>query len=174
MVVSENSPRAIRGLVSGIYQTLIVFGIMLSLWSRYPLEGLLLILTMTVNYGCLLHLSSPAVYIVPIAMQGLPGVLLLGCMFFCNESPRWLARRDRWEEATHVLSIVRNLSPSHPYVQDEMQEMAHQLADERRLIGDAGLKDLMREMWFIPGNRRRALVCVGVMISQQFTGTNAM
>lgn len=85
-----------------------------------------------------------------------------------------LARQDRWEDATRVLSTVRNLPPEHPYLMEEMQHIADQLEEENRMIGGAGFKSLMKEMWTIPGNRRRALVSVGVMISQQMTGTNAM
>ena len=85
-----------------------------------------------------------------------------------------LARMDRWEDALKVLSTVRNLPADNPYVVNEMQEVADQLEHERRLIGGASFKNLMKEMWTIPGNRRRALVSVGVMISQQLTGTNAM
>lgn len=73
-----------------------------------------------------------------------------------------------------MLSRVRNLPATHPYVAGELTEIKEQLDHERRLIGDAGFKDLMREMWTIPGNRKRALLSVGLMICQQMTGTNAM
>jgi hypothetical protein len=51
------------------------------------------------NYGSLLNIEGPAMYLVPLAMQGLPAVLLFFGMLLCNESPRWLAKQDRWEEA---------------------------------------------------------------------------
>lgn len=107
-------------------------------------------------------------------MQGLPALLLLGSMFFCHESPRWLARKDRWEEATKILSLVRQLPADHPYVAGELYEINEQLEHERRLIGNATFKSLMREMWTIPGNRKRALISVGLMVCQQMTGTNAI
>ena len=127
-----------------------------------------------INYGSLLHLHGDTTYIVPLCMQALPAVLLLGSQFFCNESPRWLARKDRWEDATSTLSLVRHLPPDHPYVAGEMKEIADQLEHERMLIGDATFKVQMREMWTIPGNRKRALISVGLMICQQMTGTNAI
>lgn len=113
-------------------------------------------------------------YIVPLVMQGLPAVLLFASMMGCHESPRWLARKDRWEEARSILSIVRQLPQGHPYVAGEIQEIYDQLEHERTLIGDAKFKDLMREMWTIPGNRKRALLTIGLMICQQMTGTNAI
>ena len=111
---------------------------------------------------------------VPLAMQGIPAIFMLIGLFFCNESPRWLAKQDRWEEASRVLAAVRNLPESHPYVLEEMGEIKEALDHERRLIGNAGFMDLQREMWTIPGNRKRALLSIGLMICQQMTGTNAM
>jgi hypothetical protein len=59
-------------------------------------------------------------------------------------------------------------------VQNEIQEMATQLANETRLIGDATTKALLKEMWLIPGNRKRALISILLMVWQQMTGVNAI
>lgn len=70
---------------------MIVFGIMLSFWGQARLLHSFCTKTDLgkVNYGSLLHIAGAGQYITPLAMQGLPAVLLLACMFFCNESPRW-------------------------------------------------------------------------------------
>jgi MFS family permease len=160
LYISENSPRAIRGGLTGLYQLFIATGTCLAFW---------------VNYGSLLHLSGSAtVYIVPLALQALPAVLLVGCMALNKESPRFLAKQDRWEEANSVLARMRNLSVSHEYVQAEIKDIADQLEHERMLIAGASVKDLLREMFTIPGNRKRALISIGLMICQQMTGTNAI
>lgn len=52
--------------------------------------------------------------------------------------------------------------------------MARQLENERNLIGDATTKTLLKEMWLIPGNRKRTLITVMLMIWQQMTGVNAI
>lgn len=158
--VSENAPRAIRGLLTGLYQLFIVTGGMIAFW---------------INYSVSIHFpESKIMYIFPLAIQALPAALLCLCMLLCQESPRWLARRDRWEDTKRVLSRIRNLPPDHPYIQDEFQEIVAQLEHERRLIGDASFWNLQREMWTISGNRRRALISIFLMICQQMTGTNAI
>lgn len=48
--------------------------------------------------------------------------------------------------------------------------MFDQLEYERRLVGGSSFKDLVKEMVTIPGNRKRALITVGLMICQQMTG----
>lgn len=85
----------------------------------------------------------------------------------CNESPRFLAKQDRWEEARAVLSKVRHLPSDHAYIEAEFGEMVTAIENERMLIGGSGFKDLMREMWTIPGNRKRALISIGLMVCQQ-------
>lgn len=160
LYISENSPRAIRGGLTGLYQLFIATGTCLAFW---------------VNYGSLLHLSGSAtVYIVPLALQALPAVLLCGCMALNKESPRFLAKQDRWEEANSVLARMRNLPVTHEYVQSEIKDIADQLEHERMLVAGATVKDLLKEMFTIPGNRKRALISIGLMVCQQMTGTNAI
>lgn len=159
LYVSENAPRAIRGLLTGMYQLFIVTGGMIAFW---------------INYSANIHLSGRTMYAFPLGIQALPAVLLCGCMLLCNESPRWLARQDRWEESKAVLARLRNLAPTHPYLEDEFTEIAEQLEHERRLTGDATAWNLQKEMWTIRGNRNRALISIWLMIWQQMTGTNAI
>ncbi|KAG6038356.1 hypothetical protein E4U41_004270 [Claviceps citrina] len=162
LYVSECCPRAIRGGLTAFYQLFNVFGIMIAFW---------------VNYGCLLHVKAPAVYIIPLALQALPAVrvsLLVAGMLSSPESPRWCAQKDDWEGTTRVLVKLRGLPPESEYVSREMQEMASQLDHERRLMGDANFRSLMREMWLVPANRRRAFMTMVLMICQQLTGVNAI
>lgn len=159
LYVSECAPRAIRGGLTAFYQLFIVTGVMLSFW---------------INYGCLLHVKAPAVYIIPLSFQALPAVCLVFGMMLAPESPRWCARKDDWERATNVLVKLRMLPEDSEYVQNEIQEMATQLEAERRLTGDATAMALFKEMVHIPGNRKRAIISVVLMICQQMTGTNAV
>ncbi|PNS14245.1 hypothetical protein CAC42_6758 [Sphaceloma murrayae] len=159
LYVSENAPRAIRGGLTGVYQLFIATGTMLAFWT---------------NYGAIRHLTGSTMYIFPLISQAFPAITLFICMFFCKESPRWLAKADRWEDAEKVLSTLRQLPRDHEYVRGELGEIREQLEQERRLVGGSSFMDLQKEMWLIPGNRKRALISVGLMICQQMTGTNAI
>jgi hypothetical protein len=121
-----------------------------------------------INYGSLLHSTGNAQWQIPLAMQCLPAILLFSSMLFCNESPRWLARTDRWEQSAETLSYVRKLPQDHPYIQAEMLEMKRQLEEELASVnGGTGVGPILREMWSVKGNRRRAILSVGLMICQQ-------
>lgn len=105
-------------------------------------------------------------------MQSLPPVLLFCSILWCPESPRWLAKQDDWDKASKVLSTVRHLPPSHPYVQAELLEMQTQLEEERSRYSSNGFWAIMKECWLIPGNRRRAIMSIGLMTAQQWTGVS--
>ena len=107
-------------------------------------------------------------------MQIVPALLLFLFMLFCTESPRFLAKQDQWEASKAVLSRVRNLPEDHPYIQTEFMEIVEVIERERVLVGGASFMALQREMWLIPGNRKRALISIGLMVCQQMTGVNAL
>lgn len=155
LYISENAPRAIRGGLTGLYQLFIVFGIFIAFW---------------INYGSLLHLSGAATYVVPLALQGLPCVALLVCMFFCPETPRFLAKQDKWEEARSVLSRLRALPPDHPYVAREFTDIQLAIEADNRLLDGTNWWALQKEMWLIPANRKRICISIILMVFQQMTG----
>ena len=153
--ISENAPRAVRGMLVGLYQLFETMGAMIAFW---------------INYGSLLHLHGNATWIVPLAMQILPAAFLFAGMLFCNESPRYLAKQDNWEKASKVLSHVRKLPITHPYVQAELLEMQTQLEEERAIVGGNSFWDQQKEMWTVSGNRKRAIISISLMVCQQMTG----
>lgn len=142
-----------------MYQLFIVTGGMLAFW---------------INYAVSIHQKGTSQYIVPLTVQAIPAVLLFVLMILSNESPRYLARKDRWDETRAVLKRVRQLPDGHPYLEEEIQEIGDQLAYERELIGNATLWTLLKEMFTIPTNRKRAILSILLMVWQQMTGTNAI
>lgn len=152
--VAENAPRGIRGLLVGFYQLFETMGAMVAFF---------------INYGSLLHFKGHATWIVPLSMQSLPALLLFVAILFCPESPRWLASKDNWDKASSILSSVRKLPPTHPYVQAELLEMKTQLDAERGRAGGNSYWALTKEAWTIAGNRRRCIMVIVLMIAQQMT-----
>ncbi|KPI35518.1 Quinate permease [Cyphellophora attinorum] len=157
--VAENSPRAIRGFLTGFFQLLLDAGGMTAYF---------------INYGSLLHLPGKATYIVPLLCQCIAPTLLFFSMLACPESPRWLASRDNWDKASSVLHDVRHLPVEHPYLQQELLELKTQLDQEKAVMGDATFWGLQKECWTVPGNRKRALLTILLLIFNQWSGTGAI
>ncbi|KAJ4349341.1 uncharacterized protein N0V89_007955 [Didymosphaeria variabile] len=158
LYVSENAPRGIRGLLTGLYQLTLVSGLTLAFW---------------INYGSNLHLHGQIQYVLPLAIQAVPGITLCVGMFFANESPRWLAQKNP-TKALQVLATLRGLPPTHQYVVDEMGGIELQLEEERALTGGKSAWSMLKEAFTIKSYRRRSILCITLMMWSNLTGTNAM
>ena len=98
-----------------------------------------------------------------------PAVLLHLGMFILPESPRWLARKDRWEDCHHVLSVVHGKGdPNHPFVSMELQDIREMCEFERKF------KNVTYLDLFAPKMINRTLIALFTQIWSQLTGMNVM
>lgn len=140
--------------------------------ESYP-TNLVLQLAFWINYGSLQHLKGNMQYILPLALQALPAVILFVGMLLANESPRFIAQKSP-EKALIVLAKLRGLPSDHPYIQQEMDGISMQLEEERTLAEGATGWTLLKETWTVPSNRKRSFLCITLMMWSNLTGTNAM
>jgi len=106
-----------------MYQLFNVTGIALSFW---------------VNYGMLVQIgdtdiTNQVIWRVPFSLQLLPGILLVSCMFFEKESPRWLGEQGRWEDAKAVIARLSKKTVDHPDVINEVDEIRADLEKNVKL-----------------------------------------
>jgi hypothetical protein len=72
----------------------------------------------------------------------IPAIGLFFGMLILPESPRWLARKDRWEEAAQVLALTHaHGDPNSPFVAKELAEIREVVEFER---ANAGKCELLR------------------------------
>src|SRR5690242_17131525 len=88
-----------------------------------------------VSYGCA-FIGKPngtAAFRVPWALQMIPGIFLFFALIFMPESPRWLAKKDRWREAERVIAMTHARGDStHQWVRAELAEIREVVDFERR------------------------------------------
>lgn len=109
--------------------------------------------------------------IVAVGIQLAPVLFLAGGIFFCPESPRWLARCDRFDDAERVLVFLRKLPADHEYIRHEIFEMRQQV-EERSTMRLSKRQQLGKV--FAKGTRNRIGVGAFLMFLQSFTGVNIM
>ncbi|KAF7717584.1 MFS-type Sugar/inositol transporter [Penicillium ucsense] len=158
--ISELSPPHLRGRLVGSQQWAITWGILIMYY---------------ISFGCSYiggqssSNYSTSVFRIPWGVQMLPAVLLFIGMIFLPESPRWLARKDRWEECKQVLTLVHGKGdPDSPLVQNEMYEIGEICEFERR-NADVTYLEL-----FTPKMIHRTSIGLWTQIWSQLTGMNVM
>nr|OQO18252.1 hypothetical protein B0A51_12583 [Rachicladosporium sp. CCFEE 5018] len=104
---SETSPKWIRGTVVGAYQLAITIG---------------LLLAAIVNNATALRNDS-ASYRIPIAVQFLWSLIICGGLLLLPETPRFLIKQDKHEQAAKALSVLRRLDVTHPALVEELSEI---------------------------------------------------
>ncbi len=96
MYIAEIAPASKRGRLVGMFQFCIVSGILVAYLSNY-LIGLQ-------GFGA-------NEWRWKLGIAGLPALLFLAALFAIPESPRWLARRGRAQEARQVLADIGDPNP---------------------------------------------------------------
>lgn len=149
MYVAEISPAPMRGRMVSFYQLSIVIGILLAYLSNY------LLLNTGVNNWRWMFSSQSA-----------PSLLFFFGLFFVAESPRWLIRKQRYDEAKAILNRIGGRD----YADAEASQIKDSSSQEtgssaaREVVGDLFRKDL----W--------PIVFIGIVVAvfSQAVGQNSL
>ncbi|KKZ61407.1 hypothetical protein EMCG_03963 [[Emmonsia] crescens] len=151
--IAELAPPSKRGRLIGAQQWAITWGIMIMFYISYGTS----------------KVDGPAGFRIAWGLQMIPAILLFFGLIPLPESPRWLARKDRWEDCLAVLTLVHgNGDPNSPFVQREYEEIKEMCEFERR-NADVTYLELLK-----PNMINRTHVGVFTQIWSQLTGMNVM
>ncbi|PCG94550.1 Major facilitator superfamily domain, general substrate transporter [Penicillium occitanis (nom. inval.)] len=106
---------------------------------------------------------------IPVAIQLIPGGLMFIGLFFLKESPRWLMRQGRYEEAHASLAYIRNEPQDSEEVLKEFSEIRASLEEELAATEGVTWKEAISK-----SNRYRFFLAFCLMFWQQFSGTNSI
>lgn len=153
--VSESAPAKVRGRISGLFQEMLVIGSTFAYW---------------LDYGVSLRIApSTKQWRVPVAIQLIPGGLMLIGLFFLKESPRWLMKKGRHQEASASLCHLRSSTVDDPDIVLELAEIRASIEEELNATEGVTWREAL-----VPGNRKRFLIAFFIMVCQQFSGTNSI
>ncbi|CRK18702.1 hypothetical protein BN1723_011666 [Verticillium longisporum] len=158
-LMSECSPRQIRGAVVASYQLLITIGILIS---------------NIINYGVRNIQTSDASWRIVIGL-GILFSLPLGIgILMVPESPRWLAARHDWEGARMSLARLRGMKddPHNTLVEDDINEMYKVLEEESRVGVGSWMECFTGRPARLPKLVYRTILGMTLHFLQQWTGVN--
>ncbi|KAF4949237.1 hypothetical protein FSARC_13543 [Fusarium sarcochroum] len=159
MSLVEISPGEIRGLLTSWFVVFMGLGLFCGNFTVY---------------GCFLHLAPTRLqyqlpWAIPCIVMGLTGV----ATFFLSETPKWLALKDRRDEAVDALCALRSLPADDARIQTEIREIEADIA-KSRAAGDSSLGSILREMFTIRSNLRRLQQTLVAYALAQMSGANSV
>lgn len=164
--IAEISPPAIRGRLTGFFESSYQIGAVIGFW---------------INYGIVhnIEATSSTAWRIPMAVQLIPAGLLAIGIPFLRESPTWLLKQNREDQAYNVLSYFRALPVDHPYVAQDVAHIQNQIDGERAVTGGARptfgafVKGALRESC-MKGMRNRFFLVFIMFMWQGWSGAAAI
>ncbi|KAK5400794.1 hypothetical protein LTR06_011254 [Exophiala xenobiotica] len=153
---SETCEAKHRGKLIAIQLAIVIGGISLTNWM---------------NLGFSYVLDNPVSWRGPLAFQAFFAIVAIIMLFFMPESPRWLATKDRYEEARYVISRLQAREITSTEVSEALQLIVDTVAHEK-----SASKVSWREV-FSNGEQqtfRRIALGAGCSLMQQMGGINVV
>ncbi|KAL3296767.1 General substrate transporter [Colletotrichum asianum] len=142
--VAETAPPEVRGRITGLFQEFLVLGSSIAYWLNYGVER---------NMP-----STTKQWRIPLGVQLIPAGLLLIGLIPLKESPRWLAKHGRNEEALASLAYMRNQPTDDPGVVSEFSEISVSCGVDAEAARQSTWKECLK-----PGVRNRFLLIFALM-----------
>jgi sugar porter (SP) family MFS transporter len=158
---AEIAPKEIRGRIVALQQWAITWGILLQYFVQYGASN--------VGGGPTAPDQPESAFRIPWGIQMIPAIILFIGLFFLPRSPRWLATKDRWEEAVQVLADLHAGGDiDNPKVLAEYQEIEEALRYERE-EAVSSYRQLIE-----PKMLRRVILGMSIQMWSQLCGMNIM
>jgi len=147
---SESAPKQIRGTIVGCYQLCINIGLILA----------------AVANNSTAYREDKSAYRIPVGIQIIFGVALALGMVFLPETPRYLIKIGKTDDALASLGFLHGLPIDHAIINQEYREILANLELERAKGGASYLT-----CWRPPFLKRQITGCV-LQALQQLSGIN--
>ncbi len=123
--IAELSVPSIRGILTGLFEIAYQIGSLVGFW---------------INYGITQNVAadSAASYRIPMGVQFIPAVPLFIGGLLLHESPLWLMRKGRTDQAYQTLVDLRHLPVDHAYVREDIATIESRLEEEASISAAYG------------------------------------
>ncbi|ORY23921.1 and other transporter-domain-containing protein [Naematelia encephala] len=149
---SENVPASVRGGLVMSWQLWTAFGIFLGFCANLAV-----------------YKVGKLAWRLQLGSAFLPALPLVLLIFLCPESPRWLMKKHRYQDAFASLIRLRN-SPLQ--AARDLYYVHRQLEEEYAAVGRSNVFSRFVQLFTIPRVRRATLASFVVMLAQQMCGIN--
>ncbi|KAL5377848.1 hypothetical protein DPSP01_009463 [Paraphaeosphaeria sporulosa] len=161
--LAENSPKAIRGSMTCLYNLMIITALSLAFWINYG-----------VSKWTNVKVSDYTQWQLSLGIQLIPGFFMVCMLWWVLETPRALIARGKRADGLKNLMRLRKLPEDHPYIQQEYMETCAQVDQEQEVAVGRNYMLVIKDIAFVPSNRRRFFLAIMLFLFHKFTGTDSL
>ncbi|KAI0880539.1 putative MFS quinate transporter [Annulohypoxylon maeteangense] len=159
--IAEIAPASIRGLCTCIFTGFVYVGIVLAYFTNYGAQ---------VNLGDTTHIR----WLAPTSLHIIFAGLIFILTFFQYESPRFLVKQGKYQEAAENMARIRHLSIDDSYVVAEISAIRHAHEEELEATMGTSWYGILKEMFLIPSNLYRLYLSATVQFMSQWSGAGSI
>ncbi|GES63264.1 general substrate transporter [Aspergillus terreus] len=159
--LAEIAPASVRGLCTCVFTGFVYLGIVLAYFTNYGCQ---------VNMGDNTHKRWEVPTSLHIIFAGL--IALLSLLQY--ESPRFLIKKGKYEQALKNLARLRHLPEDHEYVVREIQGIQASHDAEMEATMGAGPLGIIKEAFLVPSNLYRLYLAGMAQLMSQWSGAGSI
>ncbi|KAH7137742.1 general substrate transporter [Dactylonectria macrodidyma] len=159
--IAEIAPASIRGLCTCFFTGAVYLGIVLAYFT---------------NYGCAVNLGEHTHnrWLVPTSLHIMMAGIIFILSFFQYESPRFLVKQGKPDQAAQMMACIRKQPVDGKYVVGEIAIIQAALDHELEATKGVGLLGKLKEMFFVPSNLYRLYLASMVQVLSQWSGAGSI
>jgi sugar porter (SP) family MFS transporter len=159
--IAEIAPAAVRGLCTCFFTGAVYIGIVLAYFT---------------NYGAHIHISehSHNQWLVPSSLHIIFAGIAMILTFFQFESPRFLVKQGKADQATLVLAKLRKQAPDSDYIIAQIADIQNALDHELEATKGVGWLGKLKEMFLNKSNLYRLYLTTMVQFLSQWSGAGSI
>ncbi|KAH7175995.1 general substrate transporter [Dactylonectria macrodidyma] len=159
--IAEIAPASIRGLCTCFFTGAVYLGIVLAYFT---------------NYGCAVNLGEHTHnrWLVPTSLHIMMAGIIFILSFFQYESPRFLVKQGKPDQAAQMMACIRKQPVDGEYVVGEITIIQAALDHELEATKGVGLLGKLKEMFFVPSNLYRLYLASMVQFLSQWSGAGSI
>jgi sugar porter (SP) family MFS transporter len=159
--IAEIAPASIRGLCTCFFTGAVYIGIVLAYFT---------------NYGAHIHMSDANhnQWLVPTSLHIIMSGIIFILSFLQYESPRFLVKQGRSEEAVKVMAHLRRQPADSDYIIGEIATIQNALDHELEATKGVGWLGKVKEIFLVPSNFFRLYLTSMVQFLSQWSGAGSI
>ncbi|KAI0378859.1 putative MFS quinate transporter [Hypomontagnella monticulosa] len=159
--IAEIAPASVRGLCTCIFTGFVYVGIVLAYFTNYGAQ---------INLGDSTHVR----WLAPTSLHIIFAGLIFILTFFQYESPRYLIKQGKLEQAIKNMAQIRHLPIDDSYVLSEINAIKVSHEEELEATMGSNWYGVVKEMFYIPSNLYRLYLSSMVQFLSQWSGAGSI